>query len=116
MDLRVCLIDASNGNVDPQADITPILGLIAQGCDLDLDVLPVVARLVPDLPRPLKNWAAPWLTRDILAARDMRGLYAAANASQRGSYGRGGGHGLSHPARLGRASHRTGRKCLTLRN
>jgi hypothetical protein len=28
-------------------------------------VLPVVARLLPDLPRPLKNWGAPWLVREI---------------------------------------------------
>ena len=31
-------------------------GLIAQGCDLELEVLPIVAREIPDLPRPLKNW------------------------------------------------------------
>jgi hypothetical protein len=33
-----------------------------------------VARELPDLPRPLKNWGAPWLVRDILAARDQRRL------------------------------------------
>jgi hypothetical protein len=27
---------------------------------------------LPELPRPLKNWGAPWLVRDILAARDQR--------------------------------------------
>jgi len=37
-----------------------------------LNVLPIVAREVPELPRPLKNWGAPWLVRDILAARDQR--------------------------------------------
>jgi hypothetical protein len=46
--------------------------LIAQGCDLESDVLPVVARSLPDLPRPLKNWGAPWLVREILAAREQR--------------------------------------------
>jgi hypothetical protein len=35
-------------------------------------VVPVVARLLPDLPRPLKKWGAPWLVRDILGARDQR--------------------------------------------
>jgi hypothetical protein len=70
--LRVRLIDASNGNIDALADISPIRALIEQGCDLEADVLPVVARLIPDLPRPLKSWGAPWLVRDILAARDQR--------------------------------------------
>jgi hypothetical protein len=62
--LRVRLIDASNGNIDALSDISPIRALIAQGCDLEADVLPVVARLIPELPRPLKNWGAPWLVRD----------------------------------------------------
>ena len=31
-----------------------------------------VATRVSDLPRPLKNWGAPWLVREILAARDRR--------------------------------------------
>ena len=53
-DLRVRLIDASNGNIDPLSDISPIRSLIEQGCDLELDVLPIVAREIPDLPRPLK--------------------------------------------------------------
>jgi hypothetical protein len=70
--LRVRLIDASHGNADPAADISPIRALLDQGCDLDLDVLPLVAREIPDLPRPLKNWGAPWLVQDILAARDLR--------------------------------------------
>jgi len=34
----------------------------------DPDVVPVVARLLRDLPRPLKNWGAPWLVREIQAA------------------------------------------------
>ena len=67
--LRVRLIDASHGNIDPLSAISPIRALVEQGCDLDLDMLPIVARERPDLPRPLKNWGAPWLVRDILAAR-----------------------------------------------
>jgi hypothetical protein len=70
--LRVRLIDAAHGNVDGFADLTPISMLIQQGCDLDLDILPIVAREVPELPRPLKKWGAPWLVRDILAAREAR--------------------------------------------
>jgi hypothetical protein len=70
--LRVALLDASQGNVDPAADISPIRALLEQGCDLQADVVPIVAREVPELPRPLKNWGAPWLAQDILAARDQR--------------------------------------------
>jgi hypothetical protein len=35
--------------------------LLDQGCDLEADILPIVAREVPELPRPLRNWGAPWL-------------------------------------------------------
>jgi hypothetical protein len=70
--LRVRLLDASQGNADPAADITPIRALLDQGCDLEADVVPIVAREVPELPRPLKNWGAPWLVREILAAREQR--------------------------------------------
>ena len=71
-DLRLCLEEAGGGHVDLTADIAPIRGLIDQGCDLEKDILPIVARELPDLPRPLKNWGAQWLVRDILAARDQR--------------------------------------------
>jgi hypothetical protein len=37
--------------VDPQADPGPIADLLEQGCDLDLDILPTVARMV----RPLRG-------------------------------------------------------------
>jgi hypothetical protein len=70
--LRGRLPDASQGNVDPLADVSPIRALLDQGCDLEADVVPIVARELPELPRPLKNWGAPWLVRDILAARDQR--------------------------------------------
>ena len=43
------------------ANIEPIRTLLDQACDLEVDVVPIVARLLPDLPRPLKNWGAPWL-------------------------------------------------------
>jgi hypothetical protein len=70
--LRACLEGAAQGHVDLVADIEPIQALLDQGCDLELDILPVVAREVPELPRPLKKWGAPWLVREILAARDQR--------------------------------------------
>jgi hypothetical protein len=50
------LLTAANGNADPAVSIEPI-------CDLDADVVPVVARLVPELPRPLKRWDGPVLPR-----------------------------------------------------
>jgi hypothetical protein len=37
--LRVRIIDASNGNVDALSDIAPIRVLLDQGCDLEADVL-----------------------------------------------------------------------------
>ena len=49
------LIEASNGNMDALADISPIRGLIEQGCDLEADVLPVVARLLPELSAPAQK-------------------------------------------------------------
>jgi hypothetical protein len=53
------LFVAAHGNVDPDAHIGTILALIEQGCDPEADILPVIAREVPELPRPLKNWGAP---------------------------------------------------------
>jgi hypothetical protein len=70
--LRTRLIDAAHGNFDLSSSIEPIRTLLDQGCDLEADVVPIVARLLPDLPRPLKNWGAPWLVREILAAREQR--------------------------------------------
>jgi hypothetical protein len=70
--IRGRLFDASQGNFDVSSDTEPIRALLDQSCDLEADVVPVVAREVPELPRPLKNWGAPWLVRDILAARDQR--------------------------------------------
>jgi hypothetical protein len=66
------LLDAAHGNFDLSANIEPIRTLLDQGCDLEADILPIVAREVPELPRPLKNWGALWLVREILAARDQR--------------------------------------------
>jgi hypothetical protein len=71
--LRERLDLVAGGSFDRDADFEPIVALIRdQGCDLEADVLPVVARLLPDLLRPLKNWGAPWLAKEIPAARDRR--------------------------------------------
>ena len=70
--LEQLLVDAARWNVDREADVEPIQALLDQYCDLEADVLPVVARTVPELPRPLKNWGAQWLVREILAAREQR--------------------------------------------
>jgi hypothetical protein len=66
------LFVAAHGNIDLNASTEPIHALLGQGCDLEADVVPIVAREVPELPRPLKNWGAVWLAREILAARDQR--------------------------------------------
>jgi hypothetical protein len=60
------LHEAAQGQIESFADVTPILALIEQGCDLEADVLPTVARTVPDLPRPLRSWAAKCLIRPLL--------------------------------------------------
>jgi hypothetical protein len=71
--LRGRLGEVAGSHCDTDANLEPIVALIRdQGCDLEADILPVVAREVPQLPRPLKNWGAAWLVRDILAARDQR--------------------------------------------
>jgi hypothetical protein len=67
--LRDRLSTVAPGSFDPAADIAPMRALLDKGCDLEADVVPIVAR---ELPRPLKNWGAPWLVRDILAARDQQ--------------------------------------------
>jgi hypothetical protein len=67
------LLSAANGNVAHSIEEAgPIADLLEQGCDLDLDILPIVSRMVPSLPRPLRTWGAPWLVREILAAREAR--------------------------------------------
>ena len=52
--LRVRLIDASNGNIDSLADISPIRALIAQGCDLERSLTPWLGPMrlgrVPSVP------------------------------------------------------------------
>jgi hypothetical protein len=63
---------ACQANYDARASVEPIEALLALGCDLEADVLPTVARMVPELPRPLKNWGAQWLVREIMAAPDQR--------------------------------------------
>jgi hypothetical protein len=58
--LRGLLVDAARWNVDRDADVAPVRALLDQGCDLEADVVPTVARTVPELPRPPKRWDAPW--------------------------------------------------------
>jgi hypothetical protein len=41
--LKGLLVDAAGWNVDREADVAPIRALIEQGCDLEADVLPVIA-------------------------------------------------------------------------
>ena len=58
--MKGLLVNAANWNVDPESDVGPIRALLDQGCDLEADVVPMVAREVPELARPLRNWGAPW--------------------------------------------------------
>ena len=81
--LKGLLVDAAGWNVDREADVAPIRALIEQGCDLEADVLPTVARNVPDLTHPLKSWGARWLVQDILAARDFSGRQPAGGVPRR---------------------------------
>jgi hypothetical protein len=53
------LAEAGQGHFDADADIAPVRALLDQGCDLEADVVPTVARTLPELPRPLKRWDAP---------------------------------------------------------
>jgi hypothetical protein len=54
-DLWLRLLEAAEGNFEASSDISPIRALIDQGCDLEADILPIIAREVPELPRPLKT-------------------------------------------------------------
>jgi hypothetical protein len=66
------LIEAADGNVAPGAvDVAPIQVLLAAGCDLDLDVLPVVRDLATSQ-TPIKRWDHPGLIRAILRGREIR--------------------------------------------
>jgi hypothetical protein len=51
--LKELLVGAARHNVDLSAGEGPIRYLIDIGCDLEADILPTVARTVPDLPRRL---------------------------------------------------------------
>jgi len=72
LSLKGKLVCAAQWNVDRDADVEPIRALIEQGCDLEADILPIVAREVPELSRPLKSWGVKWLADEILSARDQR--------------------------------------------
>jgi hypothetical protein len=74
--LRGRLEEAGQGHFDPDASVEPIRALLDQGCDFEADVVPIVAREVPELPRPLKNWGAPWLIFGETATFRSRSLSA----------------------------------------
>jgi hypothetical protein len=74
--LEARLLQAGNNNVRPTAHDTVgiIEDLIAdEGCDLEVDILPVVRELVnhPDQ-GPIKSWGIPWLLEAIRERRDAR--------------------------------------------
>jgi hypothetical protein len=70
-ELLARLTDAADGNVAGAVDVAPIQTLLAAGCDLDLDVLPVV-RDIATGPTPIKRWDHPGLIRAILRGREIR--------------------------------------------
>lgn len=71
-DLVDRLVTAARGNVVHGSTgieiVKPILDLIAQGVDLERDILPTVAERVPPMSSPLKTWGARWL-RDAMLER-----------------------------------------------
>jgi hypothetical protein len=71
------LADAFKGNFDASASIAPIRALLDQGYDLEADIVPTVARTMPDLPRPLKRWDGPVAAAMIRGYRlSIRGIVA----------------------------------------
>jgi hypothetical protein len=81
------LIEAAQGQVDPAADMEPISGLLDQGCDLEADILPTVARTVPELPRPLTKRSAPWLVQEILPTEWRACRYEVTDSQRRKNEG-----------------------------
>jgi hypothetical protein len=62
------LLDAANRNVQRSfnADVTPIKKLIAEGCDLELDVLPAVRETVARAGQPaIPSWSLWWWLKAI---------------------------------------------------
>jgi hypothetical protein len=58
------------GSFDPAADLAPIRALLDKGCHLEADVVPIVARGLPELPRPLNRR----LLQQYRPCADIRGL------------------------------------------
>jgi hypothetical protein len=63
-EIRGRLHGAARGHVEPELNVEPIRCLLDRGCDLEADILPTVARTVPELTRPLKRWAAAFGERE----------------------------------------------------
>ena len=75
------MLDAANRNVQRSfnADVTPIKKLIAEGCDLKLDVLPAIREMVARPGQPaIPWWSVSWLLKGI---QDRK---AARTSTQRG--------------------------------
>jgi hypothetical protein len=80
-DLLAKLVDAAGDNVERNewghaygiGQVEPILDLIADGrCNLDADILPAIAELVPTLAEPLTTWNDPRIRAAALARRRTR--------------------------------------------
>lgn len=70
------LFEAAKGNVAHGTTgiefIGPILDLEAQGCDFELDILPVVRDRIAKIDTPLRTWGARWLRDAILEHKATR--------------------------------------------
>lgn len=70
------LREAGKGNIDETStgilNLAPLLGLVANGADVDLDILPAIANSVPRLKKPLRSWAVSWLHEEISEWRANR--------------------------------------------
>jgi hypothetical protein len=95
-EMRGRLYGAARGHVEPELDVEPIRRLLDRSCDLEADILPTVARTVPELPRALKSWGAQWLVQEILAARERQlGLANPPKAQSDAMASEPDGHGAS---------------------
>jgi len=70
--------EAADGNVVRDApgimSVAPIEALLAEGCDFERDVLPIVRERVAakELRAALRSWGAVWLSIDVRRRRDDR--------------------------------------------
>jgi hypothetical protein len=71
--LRAKLREAAKGRIRKTCvNVKPIRKLMAQGCDLERDILPFIAETFPNLSGPLGTWGGKWPGPDILVFSQER--------------------------------------------